>query len=186
MIVEAGRELVKAEAVSALRLALATGQGVGDALRACWYRHPTFATALMTESLMQRFGPGCDVRLITAFIARLRDSRGGPPGGFPSREAEALIRGYLGELELLDSVDPGQISYPEVGVGVLGGLFQEWRPSPGEVDDLLARAETVLRRAADSSALVNRAEEDWFESGMPDSPFAGPLGEVPPERSEEE
>jgi len=169
------REHLEAQAVDALRLALASGQGVGEALRTCWFRHPAFASALMEESLRLRFGPGCDVRLITAFIARLRVFRGGPPGGFPSREAGALIRTCLGELALLDAVDPSRFSYAEIGVAVLGRLFEEWRPRPEQVDDLFASAEAVQREVVDGSPLVARAVDDWFAAGMPDSPFAAPL-----------
>jgi hypothetical protein len=170
----------QAHAVDALRLALVGESGVGDALRVCWYRDPAFSSALMGESLRLRFRPGCDVRLITAFVARIRASRDVPAGAFPSREVEAVIRGNLGELALLEAVDPARFSYPELGIAVLGRLFEEWRPSPGEVDDLFGRALWVRHDMAEGSALVAEAEERWYESGMPDSPFARPSDAKPP------
>ncbi len=136
-------------------------------------------TRLMEEALRLRFGPDCNVRLITAFVARIRDSRGDPPGGFPSRETEALIRANLGELALLDAVDPGRLSYAEFGVAILDNLFQEWRPDPAAAADLFERAGKVRREMDEGSPLVAQAEEEWFEGGMPDSPFAAPNDENP-------
>lgn len=133
----------------------------------------------MEESVRLRFGPGCDVRLITGFVARVRTSRGGPMGAFPSREVEAVIRAHLGELALLDAVDPARFSYPELGIAVLDGLFEEWRPSSVEVDDLFGRAEQVRRDMTEGSPLVAQAEERWYAAGMPDSPFAGPADSGP-------
>jgi len=172
------REQVKAEAVAAFRRALVNGERVGDALRACWYRNPAFSSALMEQALRLRFGPGCDVRLITTFVARIRASRGGPTGGFPSREAEAIIRAYLGEVAFFDAVDPGQVNYVELAITILGRLFLEWAPGTAEVDDLFERAATVRREMDGVSPLVAQREEDWFEAGMPESPFAAPGGGV--------
>ena len=179
------RKQVQEEAVGALHNALAVGQEFSEALRGCWYRDTAFATALLVVSLGQRFGPGSDIRLITAFVARIRAARGGPTGAFPSREAEALIRGYLGEVAMLDHVDPAKFSYAELGIAILGRLFEEWRPSPDEVGDLFARTNAVRREMADSFPQIAQAEDDWFASGMPDSPFATFSGE-PPVRTDEE
>ncbi len=178
------REQAKADAVAALRRALAGGADASAALRACWYRNPAFSSALMEEALRLRFGSGCEIRLITAFVARIRASRDGPPGGFPSREAEALIRANLGELAMFDAVDPGRFSYAEIGFAVLERLFVEWQRSPEEADDLLGRAATVRREMDDVSPLVAQGEKDWFEAGMPESPFAAPAGETQLRRGE--
>lgn len=101
------------------------GDGVADALRGCWYRSPVFAATLFTESVRLRFGKGCDVRVITRFVSRIGSAH--PVGGlgFPSREAEALIRGCLGEPAMFAEVHPGQFSYPEIGIAVLARLFEE-------------------------------------------------------------
>jgi hypothetical protein len=178
------REQEQAQAVDALRVALVGRSDVCDALRACWYRNPAFSSALMEESLRSRFGPDCDVRLITALVARIRASRDGPVGAFPSREAEAVIRANLGELALLDAVDPARFSYAELGIAVLGRLFEEWRPGPEEVDDLFGRAEQVRHDMAEGSPLVAQAEETWYAAGMPDSPFSGPYAAGPHGSSE--
>jgi hypothetical protein len=179
------RKRIQEEAVGTLRNAVALGREINEPLRACWYRDTAFATALLVVSLGQRFGPSSDIRLITAFVARIRAARGGPTGAFPSREAEALIRGYLGELAMLDHVDPAKFSYAELGIATLGRLLEEWRPSPEEVDDLFARAGAVRWEMAERFPQIAEAEDDWFASGMPDSPFAT-LGGEPPWRTDEE
>jgi hypothetical protein len=168
------REQVKAEAAAGLRVALLSIHSVGDAVRACWYRNPSFASALMVESLRLRFGEGCDVRLITAFVARIRAAQGGPPGAFPSREAEALIRAYLGELALLDAVDPATFSYPDLGIAVLDRLFEEWQPTAAEVSDLFDRTAAVQHQMTVLLPELELAEEGWFAAGLPDSPLAAP------------
>jgi hypothetical protein len=178
-------EVTTAEAIGALQLALVSDHGVGDALRVCWHQDPAFSSALMEESVRLRFGTGCNVRLITAFVARIRTSRDGPAGAFPSREAEALIRANLGELALLDAVDPARFNYPELGITIMGKLFEEWRPSPREVEDLFEYAKAIRRQMTEVSPLVALGEEGWIAAGMPGSPFAAPSSSPPPPHDED-
>lgn len=50
-IVDPEREVVKETALDDLRAALVRGTGIGAAVRACFYRHPLFASTLMSESM---------------------------------------------------------------------------------------------------------------------------------------
>lgn len=177
MNVEPDRQLVKAEAISALRVALLGGECIADALRACWYRHPLFASTLMSESLRLRFPPECDLRLVTAFVARIRASRPDELGSFPSREAEAVIRACLGELALLDEVPPSQFSYPELGIAILGELFCEWRPGAAELLGWFEHVEQAMQMMQEFFPALESSEHDWFTEGMHQSPFAAPLHE---------
>jgi len=102
--------------------------------------------------------------------------------GFPSREAEAVIRGALGELAFLDHVHPGEVSYAEIGIAVLGRLFAEWQPGPGAVDALFGVADDVLAEAQGLEPGMAVAEDRWFAAGMDVSPFAVAAGEVPAAR----
>jgi len=179
------RDSVKAGAVAALRAALIDGEGVAEALRGCWYRNPLFASTLLSESVRLRFARDCDVRLITGFIARIRSSRRAVPLGFPSREAEALIRACLGEVALLEAVDPSVLSYPELGIAILGRLFEEWRPGGAEVRSLFQQVDAALPAMHELFPGLGPGEEDWFAAGMHESPFAALVGEGPPQRVEE-
>jgi hypothetical protein len=165
------RERFKAAAIRKLRVALADGQGVEDALRGCWYRDPAFAFPLLVAALRMRFAAAGDVRLITAFVARIRASRGGPPGAFPGREAEALIRGCLGEQAMLEALDAGRVNLPELGIAIAAGLFEEWRPGAADVEALFGQVETVRQEMAGLMPLAE-FEKDWYRAGMADSPFA--------------
>ena len=171
-------ELVRTQAVTVLRAALLSRQGVADALRACWYRHPLFASTLMSESLRLRFPPGCDLRLVTAFVARVRAGQGGAAGGFPGREAEAVIRACLGETALLESVHPGQFSYPELGIAILGRLFAEWHPDNAQLREWFEHVGRATVAMRENSPALAGGEADWYAAGMHQSPFAAPMDEA--------
>jgi hypothetical protein len=171
------RELIKEEAVTELRAALVRCEGVDAAVRACFYRHPLFASILMSESLRLLFGGSSDIRRVTAFVARIRKARAGDPGAFPSRETEALVRACLGEVTLLDAVQPSEFSYPEIGIAIVSRLFDEWQPSLLQIQDILRQTETALGMALEFIPELAPGEDDWFAAGMPTSPFAVYLGE---------
>lgn len=179
------RDVIKADAVSALRTALVQRAGVAGALRACWYRHPLFASTLLTQSVQRRFASDCDIRLITGFVSRIRSAQRPASLGFPSREAEALIRVALGEVALLEEVHPSKFSYPEIGIAILGRLFAEWQPGAAEVEVLFQQAESVLEGTRELFPELGPGEEDWFAAGMHESPFAVLMGEAPAEMREE-
>jgi len=153
-----------------LRGALLSGEGLSGSLRACWYRHPLFASTLMSESLRLYFLPVCDLRLITAFIARVQSAIRGVPGTFPSREAEAVISACLGELRLLDKVHPSRFSYPEIGIAILGQLFDEWRLDSGESRQLFVHVEQATNVRLEAFPELESGEE-WFALRMHQSPF---------------
>jgi hypothetical protein len=178
------RDVIKAEAVSALRSALVQRAGVAAAIRACWYRNPLFASTLLTQSVQRRFASDCDIRLITGFVSRIRVAQGSASLGFPSREAEALIRVALGEVALLDEVDPSKFSYPEIGIAILGRLLAEWEPEVAEVKSLFQQAESVLQGTQKMWPELAPGEEGWFAAGMHQSPFAVLMGADPAERRE--
>jgi hypothetical protein len=176
------RDEDKASAIAALRAALIAGGPIDAPLRACYYRHPMFCGALLSEAFRQRFAGPDSVREVARFIARLRINwpQAGP--GFPYREAEAMIRGMLGDFERFEHVQPGDFSYPEIGIALLGRLFAEWQPGPAAVDSLFPRVEEVAAAAADLEPGLRDAEDQWFEAGMDRSPFAMPFSDTPPGR----
>ncbi|HEY1919570.1 MAG TPA: hypothetical protein VGH27_28700 [Streptosporangiaceae bacterium] len=131
-----------------------------------------FSSALFIESVQQFFGPGCDIRVITSFVARISSSRSSTDVGFAAREAEAFIRGVLGEVALLEEVHPAQFSYAEMGIAILERLFAEWRLDSSAVDALFAQVEAVRIAARDLNPELAPAENDWFTAGMHESPFA--------------
>ena len=83
-----------------------------------------------------------------------------------------MIRAALGEVFMLESVHPDNVSYPEIGISVLAGLFEEGRLSLAEWESLLKRAQLVLEEGFEFSPELAFAEDDWFATGMHDSPFA--------------
>jgi hypothetical protein len=170
---EPDRQGVQVQAVASLRAALVDQSGAADAFRWCWYQHPMFAAVLFTESVRRRFGSRPDIRAITAFTAGIRVARNTESGpGFPSREAEALIRAVLGEMFLLEWVPPGDFSYPEIGISVLVGLYQEGSLGRAEWEELLRETEVVIAEGRSNSPELAIAEDDWFAARMHDSPFA--------------
>jgi hypothetical protein len=179
------RDVIKAEAMSALRSALVQRAGVAGALRACWYKHPLLASTLLTQSVQRRFASDCDIRLITGLVSRIRSAQRPGSPGFPGGEAEALIRVALGEVALLDAVDPGKFSYPEIGIAILGRLFAEWEPGGAEVKSLFQQTESVLEGTREVCPELGFGEEDWFAAGMHESPFAVAIDAAPAEMSEE-
>lgn len=164
----------KDEAVAGLRSALLAGAGVADALRACWYGHPLFASALLGESVRLRFDRDADIRLVTRFVSRIRQSRRIDDSGSPSREAEAVVRACLGEVELLEAVDPSVFSYQELGIAICTRLFEEWQPGRAEVESLLGQVESALLAMSEVSPVLQAQEDAWFAAGMHLSPFALP------------
>jgi hypothetical protein len=183
--VETDKESDKSGAVANLRAALLGEQGVADALRACWYRHPLFASTLLSESVRLRFPPNCDLRLVTAFVARVRSNGPRNSAGFPSREAEAVMRACLGEVVLLEAVDPRVFNYPEISIALTSQLFAEWQPAPAEVHSLFALVERALPEMHVMSPHLEADEDQWFAAGMHISPFAAPdAGLAPPQSAD--
>jgi hypothetical protein len=130
-----------------------------------------FFVGLFHESMVERFGKDCDIREITAFVARIRDARGAEAAGFPSREAEAYIRAMLGDGLMSEQLDPYAVSYPEIAIAVMTRLLDEWQPSASEVTALMARSEAFAAERGRQPLLAEQ-ENLWFAAGMPDSPFA--------------
>lgn len=171
--VDPDREDVKAEAVAGLRLALMSELDVSGALRRCWYRNPMFTGMLFIASVGRRFGSRPDIRIITSFLAGIRRNREEASlPGFPCREAEALVRAALGETQFLEAVSQGNVLYPEIGIAVLEEIFRERSFGPDEWESLLNRAKLALDEGSQSIPAMNLAEDDWFASGIHDSPFA--------------
>lgn len=113
-----------------------------------------------------------DIREITKFVARVRQGLPDAGVGFPSRQAEAIIRGSLGEVAFMDHVHTRDVSYPEIGIAVLGRLVGEWQPGPAEVDAMFRQVGEVLGEAPQIMPDLAQIEAHWFESGMDRSPFA--------------
>jgi tetratricopeptide (TPR) repeat protein len=119
-------------AQSTLRAVLAAGSGTEESLRRAFHRDPEFCLNLLSAVVDRRFGEGCDVRAITAFTAQVRAKR----PGFPALEAEQVIRWVLGEERLGPEIDWAAENYTEVFVAVLARLFDDWRPSQAELEEL--------------------------------------------------
>jgi len=170
-------DAMKSEAVSRLKDALISREGVADALRAGFYRNPTFCFLLLIGAVQQRFGS--DLREVERFTGRIAQDRADDPLGFPTEEAQLILRLSLGELELARELDIAAVNYPEIAITVLARLFTEWAPEPDEVELLFSQTEEVVRRTRELSPALAQADGLWYESGMHNSPFSGPLGESP-------
>jgi tetratricopeptide (TPR) repeat protein len=164
-------EAIAAEAVEVLRTALLSGHDIGGAVRWCYYRNPAFCTALFAVSVRRWFAPDRDIRDITDFTARIKESRPADMVAFPAMEAEAYIRFMRGETYLFDDMDPEAIAYSEITVAVLTALFEEWRPRSDEVADLLEQAASHVPTLTESSP-TKQMIDDWYEIGMHMSPLA--------------
>lgn len=88
------------------------------------------------------------------------------------------MRACLGEVALLEAVDPGVFNYPEIGIALQNRLFAEWRPGQGEVDSLFAQVELALPAMHAMFPHLRPGEDEWFAAGMHASPFATPAGEL--------
>jgi hypothetical protein len=160
-VMPADQEEVKAAAIDGLRAALAAAVGAPEALRACWYRNPSFSSALFTGAVRHFFGAAADIRAVTRMVSRIRP---GEPG-FPRREVEAVIRAALGETMFFDLVHPGQFSYPEIGIAVLDTLFREWQPGDAELSSLFRQVQEVQAAAYELSPELLPVEKDWLPQG---------------------
>lgn len=177
-------EAVKAEAVASLRAALISEAGVESALRQAFYRNPEFAMALFVGSLHRWFGRDSDVRSVTALTARIKAERTGDPLGFPARQAETLIRVALGETDLWPELDWARFNYLEMFIAVLQELFKEWRAAAGELDDLFTSTREAVaygrELAPELAPEFGPALQDWFRTGMHQSPFIGMNSTIAP------
>jgi hypothetical protein len=170
--VESDWEAIGQDAVAVLRVALVCGLDISGALRRCWYQNLMFGIAVFIEAVRMRFQVGCDIRLLTAFIARHWPVGGSRGPAFPAREAEALMRFALGEASFVDEVDPARFNYPEICISLLEALFQDWQPGADEVAELVARAEAAVAAGHDIWPEIRDAEDAWLAMGMHESPFA--------------
>ena len=97
-------DLVDTGAVAGLRATLLAGAGIEQALWRLESCYPSFWLALFTGVLQRWFGPGCDVRKVTAFTARVARRQAEAGVLFDARQAEALIRVALGEVALVSAL----------------------------------------------------------------------------------
>jgi tetratricopeptide (TPR) repeat protein len=143
-----------------LRAHLLSQAGLIPAIDAVFAEDPGFCSALLTETVRQRFAEDCDIRDVTAFVARAaaRAQRDGP-AAFRSREAEAVIRIALGESELMDELDITGFDLAAVVTGALAEAFAEWQPLAIDLDDLLARAGAVAAWIAQVAPPLGRPHD---------------------------
>jgi hypothetical protein len=165
------RELAKAAALAALRESSSSGTKLVSVLRWCYYQDPGFCSVLFTESALEWFGPECDIRTISKFVANLENCPAADPY-FRRGEAEAVIRVALGEVKLAETIHPRHVNYPEIGIAVLTALFGQWRPGPATAYSLFSRTAATLARAREIASWFEPAEEAWFTTRMHESPFA--------------
>ncbi len=62
--------------------------------------------------------------------------------------------------------------YPEIGIAVLTGLYDEVTVTETEWESLLGRTCETVKEAHGHSPELSTSEKAWFSAGMPDSPFA--------------
>jgi Tfp pilus assembly protein PilF len=133
-------DMPAAEAVASLRSAVAAGAGVGDALRAGFARDAVFFTVFFGAVLLRWFGDRPDAQTITAFVARMCEGRSREQLGFEPLEAEAVIRGAYGDLELARQMDRVGVPSTAIPVTIIENIFAASPPTPGGLDELLASA----------------------------------------------
>jgi tetratricopeptide (TPR) repeat protein len=158
-----------AEAVASLRSAVATGAGVGDALRAGFARNAAFFTVFFGAVLLHRFGDRPDAQTITAFVARMCEGRSREQLGFEPREAEAVIRGAYGDLELARQMDRVGVPSIAIPVTIIENIFAASPPTPSGLDELLTSA-------------INAQGEAWATAS---ADLPGRPGEPRQERADE-
>jgi hypothetical protein len=91
----------------------------------------------------------------------------------------------LGERYFLESINRGNFSYPEIGIVVLEEIFRERSFGPDEWESLLNLADLALDEASRCTPEMALVEDDWFASGMHDSPFAILDDDLPADRQRE-
>jgi hypothetical protein len=160
--VEDDLNAVDAEAVSGLRSALVAGAGIDEALRRLAARYPAFWLALFTEASRRWFGPGCDVRKVTAFTAGIAAKRAEAGAPFAPRQAETLIRVALGEVYLAAAIEPDGMEYPGTYIQILCSLFEQWQPDAGEVDALLTQTEAMTAEARERAPAMLPGFQRWL------------------------
>jgi tetratricopeptide (TPR) repeat protein len=161
-----------ADAVAALRSALAAGEGVADALRAGFARNAVFFNVFFAGVLLYRFGDQPDMETITAFVTRLCEGRSREQLGFEPRLAEAIIRSCFGDFELARQLGQATVTSPAIPVTIIESIFAASPPAAAELDELLATTMKSEREA--------RAISPANLYGLPDD-AQGPRDETPDE-----
>lgn len=139
-----------AEAVAALRSALAAGEGVADALRAGFARNSVFFNVFFAGVMLYQFGDRPDSQTITEFIAQLCEGRSREQLGFEPRVAEAIIRCGFGDFELARQLGQATVTSPAIPVAIIENIFAASPPTPAELDELLA---TTMRSEREARAI---------------------------------
>lgn len=141
-----------AEAVTALRSALAAGMGVGDALRTGFARNPVFFNVFFVGTLLHWFGDRPDAQEITAFMARMCEGRSREQLGFEPRMAEGIIRAAFGDFEPARQMDHQvAVTSTAIPVTIIETIFAARPPTPVELDDLLA---TTMKSEREARAIT--------------------------------
>jgi len=169
--------IVDEDAVRVLRAALTEGRDPAAALTDLAERYPAFGNALFGEALLARFGWNPDVRLITSFVRKLVTEAPAEQPRLPAREAEALIRIFLGEGDLAGEAGRTAFDVPAVQVAIMRQILTEWSPGAAEVADLLDRAEAMAMQLREHGAELIPAIEQKYLGG-PD-PGGAPPGPQP-------
>jgi len=140
-----------ADAVAALRSAVASGEGLGDALRAGFARNVVFFNVFFAGVLLHWFGDQPDEEAITVFVARMRAGRSPEQVGFEPRVAEAIIRSAFGDYELAKQIGQVAVTSTAIPVTVIEDIFAASPPTPAELDELLA---TTMRSEREARAIT--------------------------------
>lgn len=136
-----------AEVVASLRLAVAAGAGIGDALRAGFARNVAFFNVFFAGALLHWFGDEPDEDAITAFVARMCVGRSREQLGFEPRVAEAIIRSAFGDYELVREIGQVPVTSTAIPVTIIENIFAASPPTPAELDEMLATTVKSEREA---------------------------------------
>jgi tetratricopeptide (TPR) repeat protein len=165
-----------AEAVTALRSALAAGVGLGDALRAGFARNEVFFNVLFVGVLLHWFGDRPDEQAITAFMTRMCEGRSREQLGFEPREAEAIIRAAFDDFELARQLGQAVLTSTAIPVTIIETIFAALPPAPAELDELLAttmRSEREARAVSPVNLYGQPSEPRQEQESRPDGAHAG-------------
>lgn len=149
--------------IAGLRSALASGRHVDQALASFAERFPAAFGALFVVALRRHFGIHPDVRAITAFVRALAAGLE-PAEKLPRREAEAVIRGALGEPELAAQIEVGSGIDLHVAELTIGRIFQGARVGPDEIEVALDEVARLLTDVATHYPEIAEAAREWEQA----------------------
>jgi len=146
--------------IAELRSALAGDHHVDQALAGLAQRFPMAFGALFVVALRRHFGTAPDIREITAFVHGLAAGLE-PAEKLPRREAEAIIRGALGEPELAAQIEEGSGIDLRVAELTISRIFEGERLGPDATETVLGDVTRTLTESATRYPEIAEAAREW-------------------------